>query len=148
MAYSYSYSCGKKSFGVFSEPLEAGEYINNKKAKNSYCISNKCVNNITNIKSASQSNLLMFKQSYNQTYYPYKNSINRANLNFNLITKLDLEGVPVISDISGNSPTPILVNSIPFIDYTIDPCGNLFGNTVCGINNYTRYMVYNYPDTK
>ena len=31
---------------------------------------------------------------------------------------------------------------IPFLDYNIDPSGNLFGNTICGINNWEKYMVY------
>jgi hypothetical protein len=29
---------------------------------------------------------------------------------------------------------------------TIDPLGNLFGNSQCGIQNYTQYMVFNPPN--
>ena len=27
------------------------------------------------------------------------------------------------------------------MDYNIDPSGNLFGNTICGINNFEKYLV-------
>ena len=34
-------------------------------------------------------------------------------------------------------------SEIPFyLTKTIDPVGELFGNTDCGVNNFTRYMVY------
>ena len=39
-------------------------------------------------------------------------------------------------------PTTISTDAVPYLDYNIDPCGNLFGNTICGINNYVNYMVY------
>jgi len=140
MASSFNYSSAKKTFGVFAEPMEASEYIYNKKAKTTYCIANNCV---PSIKVGSQSNMLLFNRSNKLTFYPCKNSINKANLNINLITKLDLKDVPVIKDISNNQvPAVIKVNSIPFLDYSIDPCGNLFGNTICGFNNFTKYMVY------
>jgi len=57
-----------------------------------------------------------------------------------------LEGVPVIADFSGNVvPATITQSAIPFLDYNIDPSGVLFGNTICGINNYVSFMVYNSP---
>jgi hypothetical protein len=45
-----------------------------------------------------------------------------------------------------NGPIPInQLNEIPFyINYTIDPYGQLFGNSQCGELNYTKYMVF-YP---
>ena len=76
--------------------------------------------------------------------YPCLNSIEKANLNINLITKLNLTGVPVIQDFSGNKicPTTITTTTTPYLQYNIDPSGNLFGNTICGINNWEKYMVY------
>ena len=61
-----------------------------------------------------------------------------------MITKLDLKDVPVIEDFSGNV-VPSTINTVvnPYLRYNIDPSGNLFGNTVCGINNFVNYMVYN-----
>ena len=131
-----SSSSVKNTFGVFLEPLDAGEYIKNKKAKATFCNTNRCV---PNRKVGSQGNFLLYKKSANLNI---KNDINTANLNINLITKLDLANVPVIQDFSGNVvPTTITLESVPYMEYNIDPCGNLFGNTVCGINNYEKYMV-------
>lgn len=140
MANSFNYSSAKKSFGVFVEPMESGEYIYNKKAKTTYCIANKCV---PRVKVGSQSNLLLFNKSNKLNFYPCKNAINKTNLNINLITKLDLKDVTVIQDISNNEvPCVIKTTAIPFLDYSIDPCGNLFGNTICGFNNFVHYMVF------
>jgi hypothetical protein len=133
-------SSGKKAFGVFSEPQEAGEYIYNKKAKATYC-SNTCS---PSLKFGSESNRLLFKTSYKMGVYPCLNSIDKANLNINLITQLDLTGVPVIQDFSNNQicPSTITTTTTPYLQYNIDPSGNLFGNTICGINNWEKYMVY------
>ena len=41
--------------------------------------------------------------------------------------------------------TVVIVPNItrPYLKYNIDPSGNLFGNTVCGINNFENYVVPN-----
>jgi hypothetical protein len=44
-----------------------------------------------------------------------------------------------------NSPTDITTSTTVYRSYIIDPSGNLFGNTTCGINNYENYLVYNKP---
>lgn len=138
MAHSFKSNSGKKTFGVFIEPLAAGEYIYNKKAKATYCNANNCPIN------SSESNLLLYKRANNINNFPCKNIINKANLNINLITKLNLKDVPVIADFSGNVvPTTISTGVIPYLRYNIDPSGDLFGNSICGINNYVRYMQYN-----
>jgi hypothetical protein len=68
-------------------------------------------------------------------------SFNSANLYVNLYKKEDLSGVTVIE--SAYNPTGVIIpSSLPFYEkIIIDPCGQLFGNTYCGINNYTKYMV-------
>ena len=133
-------SSANKAFGVFSEPQNAGDYIYNKKAKSTYCNANICTRSLT---VGSESNYLLFKRANKLRVYPCLNSINKANLNINLITKLDLTGVPVIQDFSGNT-VPSTINTVPepYLRYNIDPSGNLFGNTICGINNWEKYMVY------
>lgn len=132
---------GKSAFGVFSEPQTAGDYLYNKKAKTTFCLANKC---IPSRKVNTESNLLLLNRANNLKYYPCKNFFNKANLNINLITKLDLKDVPVIADFSGNAvPTTITQSAIPFLDYNIDPSGVLFGNTICGVNNYVSFMAYN-----
>jgi hypothetical protein len=143
MKHSFKSYPGKSAFGVFVEPLNASEYIYNKKAKTSYCVTNDCP---PRNKVGSEGNLLLFKRSNRLNLYPCKNAINNANLNINLITKLDLSNVPVIQDFSGNYvPSTITSTAIPYLDYNIDPSGNLFGNNICGVNNYVEYMVYNPP---
>ena len=69
-------------------------------------------------------------------------------MNINLFTKIDLEDVKVIANSStGKSPTPIdiVTQYPPYITYTVDPCGTLFGNTICGVNNFQNFVVYNKP---
>ena len=58
-----------------------------------------------------------------------ENLINPANLNTNLITKLDLVGVESVE----SYVIP------PTTYYIIDPNGILFGTNVCGLNNYLKY---------
>jgi hypothetical protein len=136
-------SSANKAFGVFSESQSAGNYIYNKKVKATYC-SNTCSPYSMNI--GSESNRLIFKTAYKLGVYPCLNSIDKSNLNINLITKLDLTNVPVIQNFTTKSvPTTITTSAIPFLDYNIDPSGNLFGNTICGINNWEKYMVYGEP---
>ena len=87
MSSSFKSSSGKNTFGVFSEPLDAGEYIYNKKTRSSYCVANKCV---PAVNVGSQGNLLLFKKSNTMSVYPCKNVIDTTNLYINLITKLNL----------------------------------------------------------
>jgi hypothetical protein len=134
-------SSANKAFGVFSSSQDAGVYIYNKKAKTTYCNANICT---PTLKVGSESNYLLFKRANKLRVYPCLNSINKANLDINLITKLDLTGVPVIQDFSNNQicPSTITTTTTPYLQYNIDPSSNLFGNTICGITNWEKYMVY------
>ena len=142
MAHSFKTNNGYRTFGQFNEPDDAGNYIYKKKAKTVFCNPNLCKPSIT---VNTQENLRLLKTSNFLKYYSCSNSFNKANLNINLITVLDLSGVPVIQQQEPPfaCPTPINILSVPYINYTIDPSGNLFGNTTCGLNNYVRYMLYN-----
>jgi hypothetical protein len=143
MAHSFKSKTGKSAFGVFSEPQTAGDYLYNKKAKTTFCLANKC---IPSRKVNSESNLLLLNRANRLKYYACQNFFNKSNLNINLVSKLDLTDVAVIADFSGNIvPTSITQSAIPFLDYNIDPSGVLFGNTICGVNNYVSFMVYNSP---
>jgi len=130
-----------KAFGVFFGSKGSGDYTYNKKAKTTYC-NTKIFN--SSPKTGSDGNYLLFKRAKKINDYPCLNSINKSNLNVSLITKMDLLNVAVVQDVSSKSiPSKISHNSIPFLDYNIDPNGSLFGNTNCGINNWQHYMVYN-----
>jgi hypothetical protein len=140
MAHSFKSSSGYKAFGVFSEPQDAGDYIYNKKARATYCIPNSCK---PSIKVGSESNYLLYKRATKLAIYPCTNTINKANLNINLITNLDLANFIVFTP--NTIPQPAVPPVPPYNTYNIDPSGNLFGNTICGINNYVNYMRYNLP---
>jgi hypothetical protein len=136
---------GKNTFGVLKESQEAGQYILNKKAVASFCTPNVCVPSRT---VATQSNRLLLRQANKIYYSACKDPYNISNLNINLVTKLDLTNVPVIQQNNPYAvPTYLDVTSIPYLDYTIDPSGNLFGNTICGTNNFQNYLQFNPPYT-
>jgi len=119
MANSFNITSCNKTFKVFTNNQTASDYTYNKK-----------------------SNVLFCKKKVND--------INKSNLYINLITNLNLLDVPVIQNYTNNNiPTTInnTPNLIPYINYNIDPCGNLFGNTICGANNYLDYLVYNSNNT-
>lgn len=94
----------------------------------------------TNYKLKNSGDLISFKK-----YYRYKNkfykSYNTSNLNINLYTKLDLRNVNVLQ---ANYPikTPTSIDPIVNFNenYTIDPEGELFGNSNCGINNFVKFQ--------
>jgi len=132
----------KPAFGEINEPLDAGEYIQNKKTKYSFCTPNICHPN-KNV--YSQSNLMTLNRANTLLFNCYTNSFNPSQLYSNLYSELDLSGnVLVIADLSGNTyPTPISTTVTPYLTYNIDASGELFGNSVCGINNFENYIVYN-----
>jgi len=128
---------GKNTFGVLKEPIQAGDYTINKGALVGFCPPNICARNRTGV---TQSNYLLLKRAkalyVNDLYNP-------ADLNMNLVTQLDLSGCSIILDNSGNLvPANLSITSIPYLDYTIDPSGVLFGNTICGATNFTEYLKY------
>ena len=134
MSNIFNVNSAKHTFGVFSEPQTAGDYLYNKKAKTLFC------NSIRNKHLYYEKNLL-YKRSLQLSNKI--NIIDKTNLNINLITKLDLQNVPVIQDLSNNTiPSSINTTNIPYLTYNIDPSGVLFGNTVCGLYNYEKFIVY------
>lgn len=137
MAKSFKTPSANKMFGQFSEPDEAGNYILNKKAKATFCSANNCIPNVT---VNTQSNLLLLKKSNMLKYYNSNKNFNKANLNINLLTKLDVKDINVYQEINP-------LDNPPYLKYTIDPSGILFGNTPCGLYNYVSYMLYNPPNS-
>jgi hypothetical protein len=140
MSRPFAKNNGKTTFAQFNQPLNAGEYTSIKKTKYSFCKPDYCHPN-NNL--YSQSNYLLLKKANDLATNPY--DINHTQLYVNLITKLDLsDNVIVVTDLSGNGyPVKIDTTVEPYLTYNIDPSGNLFGNTVCDINNFENYIVYN-----
>lgn len=123
---------GKPAFGTFYESQNAGSYIESKRKKTMYCFPTLCA------RTKSQGDLLTLRYANYQAKTACFNSFNKANLQVNLITKLDIPGVPVITaKFPGQART--------VLNYTIDPDGILFGNSTCGLTNYTKYLVYDKP---
>ena len=137
---------GKNTFGVVKAPQEAGQYILNKTATTSFCSPNVCVAGKT---VASQSSRLILRKANKIYFSRCQDPYNTANLNINLVTKLNLSDVPVIQESASpySVPTTLNVSVAPYLNYTIDPSGNLFGNTVCGTDNFQNYLVFNPPYT-
>jgi hypothetical protein len=135
---SFTKTAPTRTFGQFKEPDDAGSYILKKKAKTTFCGANMCTPSIT---VNTQGNLLLLRKSNALKYYNCADRFNKANLNINLITKLDLQGVTVMN--AQDNITGIYT----FLNYYIDPSGTLFGNNPCRINNYVSYMVYNPPNS-
>jgi hypothetical protein len=155
MAYSFKTNSGITTYGVNKEPLYASEYIVNKKALTTFCGTNKCNTSFVPVKNGkvdTQNNLLMLNKANNLHYYAV-NNIKNGNLNINLFTKLNLQNVPVICN--NKSPNlykyPVTITTTssnpPYINYHVDPSGNLFGNTTCGKNRFLIYLVNNPPYT-
>lgn len=132
-----------RTFATFAENKSAGDYIIKKKTNTVTC---GCSKFFVNNTFSSQQNKMTYQRSTNPTISLCADS---KQLYINLLTKIDLSNVSVIEDFSGNVvPSTIDANiNEPYLRYNIDPNGSLFGNNVCGINNYVNYMVYNANDT-
>jgi len=143
MSRPFSHNSAKSSFAQVKESGDASDYIKTKKTKYTFCQPNICHPN-KNIDS--QSNLLLLRRANELTFYPCSD-FDKTQLYTNLYTKLDLSDLsgntPIISDLSGNTfPVTINTSVTPFLTYNIDPSGVLFGNNLCGINNFLNYVSY------
>lgn len=142
MSRPFANNNGKTTFAQIQKTLNTSDYIHQKKIKSSFCNVTECSpNNRYNF--GSQGNYLNMKNvnyyALNPHYY-----INKTQLYINLFTKLNLSDVIVVSELNGNNyPVQINTSVDPYLLYDIDPSGNLFGNTVCGINNFENYIEYN-----
>ena len=152
MSYSFKTPQAKPAFAMYKEPIDAGQYVLYKKNRATFCNSGVCpgtpkVNSQGYLRSLNTAQLLDKKC----LQLPFSN----ADLNNNLVTTLDLQGVCTVEDMSKNCNITI-DNTMPFFTtYNIDPNGALFGNdnfkngnnmfgeATCGANNYLQYLVYN-----
>ena len=145
MAHSFNNFSAKSTFGANKEASNAGDYILKKKARATFCKSSTCPPRYS-FNTQGDLNLLRTAKYLDtiNCHLPFS----KNNLNVNLVTKLDLTGICVIEDAStGSCASNIVYTEIPdfYNNYIIEPSGNLFGNTQCGINNFLNYLVYNPP---
>ena len=134
--YSGQTTLGNETFGKLNPSTPAGCYTNKKRTQYSYCNPSRCV------KVQNYQDLYTLRAAVDLKYHNNQNIIKaqKNNLVSGLYTELDLNGVKVISNSTTNvSPTTINFVSLPYIDYNIDPSGELFGNTICGLNNFINY---------
>jgi hypothetical protein len=155
MAHAFKIIPAKPTFGTLRQNTFQSDYITNKKSKLAYCnASNKCANNSS---SYNQMNLLHNGRRISNKYLANNDLIpfNKSNLIAGLYSKMDLENVcTLINGFPCNNintscaacQTEVSINSgssVPFSwTNTIDPVGALFGNTPCGIQNFTKYMKF------
>ena len=159
MAHTFKPISAKPAFGTLTQVVFQGDYISNKKAKLVYCLNrNKAVTCDKLVKSASYKERALYNKGRYLNAFD-KGCIlpfDKTNLIAGQYTKMNLASVCTVID--GNPCSQIdacsgcsLVTHVdaaidatdPFYQTnTIDPVGLLFGNTSCGINNFTSYMVY------
>ena len=134
----FSYNSANSTFSSQNQFSDAGDYIKQKKIQYSFCNPNICKSN-QNVNS--YSNLLDLKKANSNALYNYSN-FDKSELYSNLYSILDLTNATTISTLDGQKPVN-LNNTINVENYVIDPSGELFGITPCGLYNYENYLVYN-----
>ena len=155
MAHAFKVIPAKPAFGTLKQVVFQSDYLERKKALRTVCTSQANCGQIKNAKSYKQVNEykegFRLNQERNCTILPF----NKSNLIVNLYSKMDLKyACPLINSFPCINPASCIdaCNGVKTIDHTdtpfnwfhtIDPVGDLFGKTQCGIENYTNYMVFN-----
>ena len=152
---SKSIQSGKATLGTLKQVSYQSDYITNKKSKLNYCNDNIC-KKIVQFSNYNQYNL------FNNGRYLFaldtKKIIpfNKTDLIAGLYSKMNLTNVCTVingppcskiesCDNCSNVVTVDANSSKPFyVTNTIDPIGELFGNSQCGINNFIDYMENDY----
>ena len=142
MAHAFQPIPGKPAFGNITPTQYAGDYTKNKVARMIYCRDKKTSNCK---KRYSQCELLTYNKGLALSRYGFCSGVsplNYSDLTAGLYTQSNLQNVAVVSEVfDGIVPTTIDPCVCPFYSYyKIDPKGELFGNTACGLNNFTSYM--------
>ena len=122
----------KPTFGTIQPLFYGSDYIKNKKARLLNC---NCYP-------------VLQKRSYANYYLDvdfklFRNEVNRTNLVYGLYSKENLKYVETLANntIPTTPAQKVNPSNTPFYQYyTIDPKGELFGRTPCGINNFVNYM--------
>lgn len=137
MSRSFNLNPGKAAFGSMKGTSNSGDNTINTHLKSFYC-SNSCPINITRVKNQSEYLLLQKARSLNNCSLPISN----ANLNINLITKINLDNLCVLKNNCTNvCNTDGIRFCLPiYLAYSIYP----YNNNYCILNNNSENRVY-YP---
>jgi hypothetical protein len=140
-------SSARSGFGTYTPKQSYYDYLTNIDTRYLYQRRGGC----NKLSGQSQSDYIKLKN--------FKNSIkcealcdtlpfNKTNLNINLITKEDLQGVIVVESKTGSGPSTIDPSLNPFYTYyNVDPSNVLVGTNPCEIGNYRNFMVLSTPST-
>jgi len=128
----------KPTFETYSKIGSSSDYLTNKKSRLAYC--NTAQNTCGKMRVRTYGERTLYEtgrllETTNQQH-------NKTNLINNLYSAIDLSGVVTVSDVSGNTPVPTLIDLsiLPFYgQYLVDPKAELFGNTQCSENNIVQY---------
>lgn len=156
MAHAFKKIPAKPAFGVLNHDLYQSDYITNKKSKLAFCDVKYICKNIPRI-----SNYNLYNQYRKGRYLKGLETgaflpFDTSDLIFGLYSKMDLKNVCTVIDgypcsnidSCGGCSLPTTINASPSVTEpfysinTIDPIGELFGNTSCGTNNFINYMEY------
>lgn len=138
MSRPFSHNSAKTTFANVKNTKDASSYVQEKKTRYSFCQPNICH---PNKNMGSQSDYIRLREANRLKFR--QDTFNKTQLYMNLYTQLNLnENISVISYLlDGTTPVIIDTNVTPYLTYNIDPSGILFGNSVCDINNYERFIV-------
>jgi len=150
MAFTFNSNPAKESFGKTKKIGYASDYIADKKAKFAYCNGLPIKTRFT----INPCDRVPYARSFEALYIFnrgrfIKNErigripfLNKGNLDINLYTKINLKHINVIT---GTIPVPPNSTGYPtdFSKYRVDPCGELFGNSQCGVGNFADYLQLN-----
>jgi hypothetical protein len=146
MAKSFGNYPARPSFGTFTKNQYSSDYIENKRSNVLY---NSC--KVQDLVNSESSYIFMKKLTYTIKCVNTCNELpfNKTNLEVNLITKENLDGITVIeSKTDPGVPSTIDPTKLPVYSYyNIDPQNKLYGITPCGVNNFINYMVLDTPST-
>jgi hypothetical protein len=155
MAHAFKIIPAKPTFGTLRSNTFQSDYITNKKSRLAYCNASKKCNNSSG--SYYQMKLLNNGRRLSYNYLAKNNLVpfNKSNLIAGLYSKMDLKDIcTLISEFPCNNidgsciecTYPVSVDVLSDVPFnwtnTIDPVGALFGNTPCGIENFTDYMKF------
>ncbi len=157
MSHAFKTIPAKPTFGTLRPVGFQSDYIVNKKSKIAYCNSSSpCEKNIY-APNYNQMNLFNNGRRRSVNYLANNNLLpflNKSNVIAGLYSKMDLTNVCTLINgfpcnkidscsacknavsVDSSSTSPLNWTN------TIDPVGELFGNTPCGIENFTNYMKF------